>query len=153
MCGIVAVVGMPGAVGIVLDGLRSLEYRGYDSAGIAWPENGRFSLHRAAGRVADLEKLLGNGLGGGQEAAIGHTRWATHGPPVEKNAHPQLSHDGVISVVHNGIIDNFAALRDELRRDGITCMSDTDTEIVACLIAREYEKSGAPGDLVGAVEA
>ncbi|MDR0361909.1 MAG: glutamine--fructose-6-phosphate transaminase (isomerizing) [Planctomycetota bacterium] len=147
MCGIVGCVGLPKAVGVVLDGLASLEYRGYDSAGAAWPEGGRIALVRAAGRVADLRNLLGGRAGLDVETAIGHTRWATHGAPVEKNAHPQVSADGRIAVVHNGIIDNFVKLRGELEDAGIVFNSDTDTEAIANLVAREYA-----GDLVRAVE-
>ncbi len=147
MCGIVATVGLPGSVRIVLDGLYSLEYRGYDSAGIAWPEEGRLAIYRAPGRVADLEASLGEASGSQTECAMGHTRWATHGPPSEKNAHPQLSHDGVIAVIHNGIIDNYASLKEELAWQGVTFTSDTDTEVVANLVALNYQ-----GDLVKAVE-
>lgn len=147
MCGIVAIVGMPHAAGVVLEGLRSLEYRGYDSAGVAWPDNGKIRIARAPGRVADLEKLLGADKEADAEMAVGHTRWATHGPPVEKNAHPQMSDDGRIAVVHNGIIDNFEKLKDELLAAGVTFRSDTDTEVVANLIAKEYQ-----GDLTKAVE-
>ncbi len=147
MCGIVATVGLPGSVRIVLDGLYSLEYRGYDSAGIAWPEEGRLAIYRAPGRVADLEAKLGDASGNQTECAMGHTRWATHGPPSEKNAHPQLSHDGVIALIHNGIIDNYASLKEELAWQGVTFTSDTDTEVVANLVALNYQ-----GDLVKAVE-
>ncbi|MCD8350958.1 MAG: glutamine--fructose-6-phosphate transaminase (isomerizing) [Planctomycetaceae bacterium] len=147
MCGIVAVVGLPQAIATVVDGLRSLEYRGYDSAGVAWPENGSLAVYRAAGRVADLEALLGTRCGSEAEAAMGHTRWATHGAPSEKNAHPQLSHDKRVAVVHNGIIDNYAKLKQTLQDEGVVFHSDTDTEVVANLIAKLYD-----GDLVKAVE-
>ncbi len=147
MCGIVAVVGLPKAISTVLDGLRSLEYRGYDSAGIAWPENGSLAVHRAAGRVADLESLLGDRCGSEAEAAMGHTRWATHGAPSEKNAHPQVSHDKRVAVVHNGIIDNYAKLKQSLQDEGVAFHSDTDTEVVSNLISKYYQ-----GDLVKAVE-
>ena len=147
MCGIVAVVGLPKAIRVVLDGLYSLEYRGYDSAGIAWPENGQLRLYRAPGRVADLEDRLSGIAGDGIEAAMGHTRWATHGPPLEKNAHPQLSHDGRVAVVHNGIIDNYARLKEDLEKNGVVFASDTDTEVVANLIAANYHD-----DLAKAVE-
>lgn len=147
MCGIVAAVGMPGALRVVLDGLYSLEYRGYDSAGVAWPSAGGLNVVRAPGRVADLESLLGGRVGDEATAAVGHTRWATHGEPCEKNAHPQLSNDGRVAVVHNGIIDNFARLKAELEADGVLFQSDTDTEVVANLVAKNYD-----GDLLTAVE-
>ncbi|MCD8139050.1 MAG: glutamine--fructose-6-phosphate transaminase (isomerizing) [Planctomycetaceae bacterium] len=147
MCGIVAVVGLPKAIATVVDGLRSLEYRGYDSAGIAWPENGTLAVYRAAGRVADLEALLGERAGSEAEAAMGHTRWATHGTPSEKNAHPQVSHDRRVAVVHNGIIDNYAKLKQSLQDEGVAFHSDTDTEVVANLVSKYYD-----GNLVSAVE-
>ncbi len=147
MCGIVAAVGLPGAVRVVMDGLHSLEYRGYDSAGVAWPENGELRIFRAPGRVKDLEKKLGAEIDSPAEAAMGHTRWATHGPPLEKNAHPHRSHDGRVAVIHNGIIDNYARLKADLEAKGVPFQSDTDTEVVADLIAERYQ-----GDLVKAVE-
>ena len=147
MCGIVAVVGLPKANRVVLDGLYSLEYRGYDSAGMAWPDGGKLAVFRAPGRVADLEKLLGPAADLDVEASMGHTRWATHGPPSERNAHPQVSADGRVAVVHNGIIDNYSRLKADLEGEGIAFSSDTDTEVVANLIAKYYD-----GDLVRAVE-
>lgn len=147
MCGIVGVVGLPKAVQVVMDGLYSLEYRGYDSAGVCWPEDGGLRLYRAPGRVADLDALLGARKNGDVETAMGHTRWATHGAPSEKNAHPQVSNDGRVSVVHNGIIDNFAKIKAELEKDGVVFHSDTDTEIVANLIAKHYRD-----DIIRAVE-
>ena len=147
MCGIVSVVGLPQAVKVVMDGLYALEYRGYDSAGVAWPEAGELRIFRAAGRVADLDTLLGDKVNAEVEAAMGHTRWATHGPPSERNAHPQFSSDGRIAVVHNGIIDNYSRLKDELLADGVAFTSDTDTEVVANLIAKAYS-----GDLTRALE-
>ncbi len=148
MCGIVGVVGLPNAIQVVVEGLHTLEYRGYDSAGIVWPELGAFTLCRAPGRVADLEKLLEGQRSPAIESAMGHTRWATHGPPSEKNAHPQLSHDRRIAVVHNGIIDNFSKLKEDLVRAGVPFHSDTDTEVVANCIAERYRN----GNLLEAVE-
>ncbi|MCC8191395.1 MAG: glutamine--fructose-6-phosphate transaminase (isomerizing), partial [Planctomycetes bacterium] len=147
MCGIVAAIGLPNAPRAVINGLYALEYRGYDSAGVAWPGAGCLHVRRAPGRVADLEKILDAGCDG-PTAAMGHTRWATHGPPSEQNAHPHLSGDGRVAVVHNGIIDNFAALKAELSAEGVSFHSDTDTEVVANLIAKHFA-----GDLVAAVEA
>ncbi|MDR1612513.1 MAG: glutamine--fructose-6-phosphate transaminase (isomerizing) [Planctomycetota bacterium] len=147
MCGIVGCVGLPKAVRVVLDGLAALEYRGYDSAGVAWPDRGGIMLVRAAGRVGELGKLLADAVDLEVGTAIGHTRWATHGPPVEKNAHPQKSWDGRIAVVHNGIIDNYPRLKADLEGEGIGFRSDTDTEVVANLVARAYA-----GDLTSAVE-
>ncbi len=147
MCGIVSVVGLPKAVNVVMNGLYSLEYRGYDSAGVAWPEKGRLHIRRAPGRVAELAALMGDAVDTEVETAMGHTRWATHGVPSERNAHPHLSDDKRIAVIHNGIIDNFARLKAELETDGVAFHSDTDTEIVANLIAKRYQ-----GDLIRAVE-
>ena len=147
MCGIVSVVGLPKALKVVMEGLYSLEYRGYDSAGVAWPDAGKLRMVRAAGRVADLEKALGDRIDTDVETAMGHTRWATHGVPCERNAHPQLSADGRIAVVHNGIIDNYARHKTELEARGVVFTSDTDTEIVANLIAQYYTN-----DLTKAVE-
>jgi glucosamine--fructose-6-phosphate aminotransferase (isomerizing) len=134
MCGIVGYVGRQNAVPILLDGLARLEYRGYDSAGIAVASGERTRVHRTAGRVSELRAGVPARLTG--KAGIGHTRWATHGPATEANAHPHRSYDGHVSVVHNGIIDNAAALRTELQDAGVELASDTDTEVIAHLVAR-----------------
>jgi glucosamine--fructose-6-phosphate aminotransferase (isomerizing) len=138
---------MPKAVHKVIDALAALEYRGYDSAGVAWPENETLRLCRVAGRVAELSERLGPDLDNPVQAAMGHTRWATHGAPEERNAHPHFSDDGRIAVVHNGIIDNFARLKEGLVASGVTFHSDTDTEVIANLIAKHFT-----GDLVKATE-
>jgi glucosamine--fructose-6-phosphate aminotransferase (isomerizing) len=140
MCGIVGYVGSRPALGIVLDGLRRLEYRGYDSAGVAVLNDGHLHSCRRAGKLASLEKALieeapnrpalTEGVTG-----IGHTRWATHGAPTDRNAHPHRSANGRVAVIHNGIIENFAKLRAELEATGVEFSSDTDTECVAHLLA------------------
>ncbi|MCL2000908.1 MAG: glutamine--fructose-6-phosphate aminotransferase, partial [Planctomycetes bacterium] len=147
MCGIVAAIGLPKAIQAVIGGLRLLEYRGYDSAGVAWQEEGRFRIVRAPGRVKELEEKLEADINYDTKAAMGHTRWATHGPPNEKNSHPHVSQDRRIAVIHNGIIDNFASLKANLEAGGVVFSSDTDTEVVANLIASRYT-----GGLVQAVE-
>jgi len=145
MCGIVGYVGNEQAAPILLDGLRRLEYRGYDSAGLAVHDDGRIELVRAVGKLRNLEKALAeNPLTG--TVGVGHTRWATHGRPSEINAHPHVA--GPIAVVHNGIIENHLELRQELEAAGFEMSSDTDTEIVAHLIHRETQ---AGHDLLAAV--
>ncbi|MCA2218629.1 glutamine--fructose-6-phosphate transaminase (isomerizing) [Wangella sp. NEAU-J3] len=140
MCGIVGYVGNRPAVSIVLDGLRRLEYRGYDSAGIAVVDGDVVLTEKRAGKLANLEKALteraADGIATGC-TAIGHTRWATHGGPTDRNAHPHLSGDGRVAVIHNGIIENFARLRAELEAGGAEFRSDTDTECAAHLLAAE----------------
>jgi glutamine---fructose-6-phosphate transaminase (isomerizing) len=133
MCGIVGYVGNQNAAPILIEGLSRLEYRGYDSAGIAVLGPRGAQIFRKVGRVRDLEASLPRRLAG--RAGIGHTRWATHGPATEENAHPQSSEDGRVSVVHNGIIDNAAALRERLDAKGVKFSSDTDTEVIAHLVA------------------
>jgi len=135
MCGIVGYIGNQNAAPILIEGLSRLEYRGYDSAGIAiLGPRGSTQVFRRVGRVRDLEASLPRRLAG--KVGIGHTRWATHGPATEENAHPQTSEDGRISVVHNGIIDNAASLRERLDAKGVKFTSETDTEVIAHLIAR-----------------
>jgi glucosamine--fructose-6-phosphate aminotransferase (isomerizing) len=134
MCGIVGYIGSQNAVPILVEGLSRLEYRGYDSAGIAIQAAKGTQVFRKVGRVRDLEASLPKRLTG--KAGIGHTRWATHGPATEDNAHPHTSQDGRISVVHNGIIDNAASLRERLTAKGVTFTSETDTEVIAHLVAR-----------------
>jgi len=134
MCGIVGYIGNQNAAPILIEGLSRLEYRGYDSAGIAIMGTRGTQVFRRVGRVRDLEASLPRRLAG--KIGIGHTRWATHGPATEENAHPQTSEDGRISVVHNGIIDNAAALRERLDAKGVKFTSETDTEVIAHLIAR-----------------
>ena len=140
MCGIVGYVGKRPALSIVLDGLRRLEYRGYDSAGVAVIDDDVVLTEKRAGKLANLEKALaertGDGIATGT-TAIGHTRWATHGGPTDRNAHPHLSADGGIAVIHNGIIENFSRLRAELEATGVEFVSDTDTECAAHLLAAE----------------
>jgi glucosamine--fructose-6-phosphate aminotransferase (isomerizing) len=145
MCGIVGHVGDEQATPILLDGLRRLEYRGYDSAGLAVHARDGIEIVRAVGKLRNLEKVLfEKGLPG--TVGIGHTRWATHGRPSEVNAHPHVA--GPVAVVHNGIIENHLELRAELETDGFTMSSDTDTEIISHLIHRE---TSAGHDLVGAI--
>ncbi len=141
MCGIVGMVGNTSVAPLIVDALKRLEYRGYDSAGVATIEHGQLARRRAEGKLINLEKRLGaEPLGG--TIGIGHTRWATHGVPNEINAHPHFSKD--VAIVHNGIIENFADLRAELQNDGYEFLSQTDTEVVAHLIARELMKGLPP---------
>ena len=149
MCGIVGYTGHRPALDVVLDGLRRLEYRGYDSAGVAVLDgDGGLAVERKAGRLANLEARLDevgrDTLTGG--TGMGHTRWATHGAPIDRNSHPHRDTTGRIAVVHNGIIENFTQLRAELEADGVELASDTDSETAAHLISRVYD-----GDLAAAV--
>ena len=136
MCGIVGYVGKRDATALVIDGLRRLEYRGYDSAGVAVIEaNGQIGLRRDVGKLENLaRRVQAEPLSG--QTGIGHTRWATHGKPSEQNAHPHLSMDGNFVVVHNGIVENYHALREELRAEGVVFQSETDTEVIVHLVAR-----------------
>ena len=152
MCGIVGYVGPQDARDVVLDGLRRLEYRGYDSAGIAVVADGQLSSAKKAGKLANLEKVLGEQPLPPATVGIGHTRWATHGGPTDRNAHPHLSADGTVAVIHNGIIENFAALRAECEATGVEFRSETDTEVAAHLLAAAYAAAPAgPGRLAEAM--
>jgi glucosamine--fructose-6-phosphate aminotransferase (isomerizing) len=144
MCGIVGYTGPREAGPILLEGLRRLEYRGYDSAGVA-VLNGRLQIRKKAGRLTVLAEDLGQRPIMGR-AGIGHTRWATHGGPSDRNAHPHIGGDGVVAVVHNGVIENYAALKRQLQDDGVVFHSDTDTEVIAHLVARHFH-----GDLAEAL--
>ncbi len=145
MCGIVGYTGKSEAITVLLGGLERLEYRGYDSAGIALIENGNLLVEKQVGKIRELvRKLWGMPLKG--TTGIGHTRWATHGEPSEENAHPHTDEKGEFAVVHNGIIENFRELRDELEKEGVKLKSDTDTEVIAHLISKYYK-----GDLLKAV--
>jgi glucosamine--fructose-6-phosphate aminotransferase (isomerizing) len=137
MCGIVAYVGYREAAPIILKGLQRLEYRGYDSAGIALLSNGKLNVYKKKGKVADLRsELVGKELSAG--IGIGHTRWATHGEPNDVNAHPHCANSNSIAIIHNGIIENYASLKKRLLKEGFTFSSDTDTEILINFI--EYIK-------------
>jgi glucosamine--fructose-6-phosphate aminotransferase (isomerizing) len=139
MCGIVGYIGSRQAPVVVLQGLKRLEYRGYDSAGIAiLAQNGRIDLRRDVGKLANLEAMIASAPLAGH-IGIGHTRWATHGEPSQRNAHPQVSMNGRVVVVHNGIVENFIALREELQAEGVRFESDTDTEVIAQMIERHLE--------------
>jgi glucosamine--fructose-6-phosphate aminotransferase (isomerizing) len=145
MCGIVGYVGPRDVVSVLMDGLRRLEYRGYDSAGVAVVDGGRVLGSKRVGKLANLEQVLETSPLRGS-AGIGHTRWATHGRPSDQNAHPHLDCNGRIAVIHNGIIENHAGLRAELIAKGHRFASETDTEVVAHLLEEYYH-----GDLVAAV--
>jgi glucosamine--fructose-6-phosphate aminotransferase (isomerizing) len=141
MCGIIGYIGEKRVVPILIDGLRRLEYRGYDSAGVAVVRDGEIELRRSAGKLARLEEVLAvDPLDG--EYGIGHTRWATHGRPTEENAHPHRDCTGRIVVVHNGIIENYLDLKRQLQKEGHTFVTETDTEIVAHLVERESKEDG-----------
>ena len=140
MCGIVGYIGPRNATPIILNGLKRLEYRGYDSAGIAVLENGKIEIRREAGKLANLEALVAAQPTSGAPG-IGHTRWATHGAPSERNAHPHLGNFGQVVVVHNGIVENFLELKAELIAEGVVFNSDTDTETIVQLVER-HQASG-----------
>ncbi|MFH1753478.1 MAG: class II glutamine amidotransferase, partial [Candidatus Omnitrophota bacterium] len=145
MCGIVGYVGERDAVEVLLKGLKRLEYRGYDSAGIAVLKDGSISIKKKKGKIKDLASLLESEPVSGT-IGISHTRWATHGIPNDANAHPHFDSNHEIAVVHNGIIENFQELKDHLVMEGCKFSSDTDTEVIAHLIAKFYS-----GDLEEAV--
>jgi glucosamine--fructose-6-phosphate aminotransferase (isomerizing) len=140
MCGIVAYIGQRDACPILIEGLKRLDYRGYDSAGLAVTRDGELRVRRAVGRIAALERKLDDQVGGAT-IGIAHTRWATHGAPTETNAHPHRDHRGKLAIVHNGIIENFRVLKQFLESQGVTMESETDTEVLAKLIGHLYEGS------------
>ncbi len=139
MCGIVGYVGEKQAQDVVIEGLRRLEYRGYDSAGVALADGGTVSWAKRAGKLANLEKAIADRPLAASTTGIGHTRWATHGAPNDVNAHPHLGAGGRLALVHNGIIENFVELRTELEDAGHELVSETDTEVAAHLVERELE--------------
>ena len=146
MCGIVGYVGPRPSQDILLAGLARLEYRGYDSAGIAVIDgDGTLGMRKKAGKLSMLRDSLAESALPDGSTGIGHTRWATHGGPTDGNAHPHLADDDKLALIHNGIIENFAELRDELLADGVSFRSETDTEVAAALLGREYRENG--GDL------
>ena len=139
MCGIVGFTGAQQAAPILLEGLKRLEYRGYDSAGIAVQDDGRISTFKCSGLLENLYKLTDSGKNVYGVCGIGHTRWATHGAPTATNAHPHMSNDGHFAVVHNGIIENYAELREKLRAHGYVFQSETDTEVIVNLLEMYYD--------------
>ncbi|GAA3514951.1 glutamine--fructose-6-phosphate transaminase (isomerizing) [Corynebacterium pilbarense] len=155
MCGIVGYVGAStaerNAKNVIVEGLRRLEYRGYDSAGVAVANNGVIECRKKAGKVADLEAEIADNPIASSKLGIGHTRWATHGGPTDANAHPHVVGDGRMAVVHNGIIENFSALKAELVDKGYRFISETDTEVAGTLLLDIYDKE-AGGDLTRAMQ-
>lgn len=147
MCGIVGFIGKKPAAPLLLEGLQKLEYRGYDSAGTALLDKDGLTVNKAKGRLQVLADRMQGGEGYAQTVGIGHTRWATHGKPSDENSHPHISQNGRFAVVHNGIIENYAALKQELEGKGVTFTSETDTEVVAQLLEQCYE-----GDLHQAIQ-
>ncbi|HHH82826.1 MAG TPA: glutamine--fructose-6-phosphate aminotransferase, partial [Chloroflexi bacterium] len=135
MCGIVGYVGKRDATSIIYNGLKRLEYRGYDSAGLAVIQNGEIAIRRDAGKLDRLGTLLKEDPVHGS-IGIGHTRWATHGEPSARNAHPHIGASGKVVVVHNGIVENYLQLREELTAEGVSFNSDTDSEIIVHLVER-----------------
>ena len=146
MCGIVGYIGKNRAVPYLLEGLEKLEYRGYDSAGIATVENGSLRILKTKGRVSSLEALIASERQSPAHIGIGHTRWATHGKPSDSNAHPHESQSGLFCVVHNGVIENYLTLKAELQAQGVTFRSETDTEVIAHLLEKNFD-----GDFVSTV--
>jgi len=141
MCGIVGYVGDKNAVSVIVEGLKRLEYRGYDSAGVAVLQDGKLQVRRAAGRIKTLEGILRERPVTGS-LGIGHTRWATHGRPSDENAHPHTDCRGDLVVVHNGILENYLEIKDRLRGEGHAFRSETDTEVLAHLIEHHLKTTG-----------
>src|SRR5512140_568637 len=141
MCGIIGYIGSKDVVPVLIEGLRRLEYRGYDSAGVAVVKNGEIQLRRSAGKLSRLEEVIRQDPLTG-DYGVGHTRWATHGRPTEENAHPHRDCTGRIVVVHNGIIENYLDLKHELQEHGHQFVTETDTEVVAHLVERELKSGG-----------
>src|SRR5256886_16837096 len=141
MCGIIGYIGPKEVVPVLIDGLRRLEYRGYDSAGVAVVRNGCVDLRRSAGKLSNLELVIGSAPLAG-DYGVGHTRWATHGRTTEENAHPHRDCTGKIVVVHNGIIENYLDPKHELQRQGHAFVTQTDTENVAHPVEREMKGDG-----------
>ncbi|MBR7092949.1 MAG: glutamine--fructose-6-phosphate transaminase (isomerizing) [Clostridia bacterium] len=139
MCGIVGFIGRKPAAPLLLEGLSKLEYRGYDSAGIALVGEKGIEIYKSKGRLQILRDKIQDGKDLPQTVGIGHTRWATHGKPSDENSHPHQSNDGNFAVVHNGIIENYAGLKKELQAEGFTFLSETDTEVVAHLLQKYYK--------------
>ncbi len=138
MCGIVGYIGPYQAIDFLVEGLRRLEYRGYDSSGVVTVHDGEFVVTKTAGRVDDLvEKLKTHPVPG--NIGLGHTRWATHGPATDTNAHPHVGGENAVAVVHNGVIENFRELKQQLAERGYYCKSATDTEVIAQLVAAELD--------------
>src|SRR3990170_8814192 len=153
MCGIVGYVGDQSALDVVIEGLRRLEYRGYDSAGVALLADGKIAAQKRAGKLANLEAALADSPLPPATSGIGHTRWATHGAPNDRNAHPHLDCTGSVAVIHNGIIENYSALRAELEERGHQLASDTDTETVAHLLEEATRSAAADDGVVDLAEA
>ncbi|WP_405216128.1 glutamine--fructose-6-phosphate transaminase (isomerizing) [Agrococcus sp. Ld7] len=149
MCGIVGYTGQLSTVEVLLEGLSRLEYRGYDSAGVAVLDGDEVALRKKGGKLAVLRDSLEHAPLPDEGAGIGHTRWATHGGPTDENAHPHLGDEGKLALIHNGIIENFAALRAELEADGEVFLSETDTEAAAMLVGRAFRETG---DLTAAMQ-
>jgi glucosamine--fructose-6-phosphate aminotransferase (isomerizing) len=152
MCGIIGYIGNSEATPILLEGLRRLEYRGYDSAGVATLSNGQLEIRKSAGRIATLNKLIQQQpiLG---HSGIGHTRWATHGGVTDSNAHPHLDQSGKLALIHNGVIENFQVLRDQLISQGHQFRSETDTEVLAHLIGSIFDGLAGPRNTENLLEA
>ena len=148
MCGIVGYTGREEAVPVLLQGLYKLEYRGYDSAGVAVVQSGGLKVVKTKGRIKNLDEKIQQEGGMESVCGIGHTRWATHGAPSDVNAHPHISRNGRIALVHNGIIENYLELREMLTQEGFEMQSQTDTETVAHLFERNFK-----GDMMQALTA
>jgi len=142
MCGIVGYIGKKNGIPVLMEGLKRLEYRGYDSAGIAYIQKGKMKVIKREGKIAALEEKVPSDLS--SHIGIAHTRWATHGGVNDLNAHPQLSNNGKIAVVHNGIIDNYNFLKKKLIKEGNIFKSETDTEVIAHLIEKHLAETGDP---------
>jgi glucosamine--fructose-6-phosphate aminotransferase (isomerizing) len=141
MCGIVGYVGRRNASDVLIDGLKRLEYRGYDSAGLALRTGDGLIILKEVGKVADLERMLEE-ISPCSTQGIGHTRWATHGGVTQVNAHPHRDGSGKFAIVHNGIVENYMELKEELEREGVEFLSETDTEVVVHLIATSFSQTG-----------
>ncbi|HCF38516.1 MAG TPA: glutamine--fructose-6-phosphate aminotransferase, partial [Thermosipho africanus] len=136
MCGIVGIIGTEFSIKELVDDLQKLEYRGYDSAGIAFYKDGSIVIQKATGKISNLRDQITNF---NTSVGIAHTRWATHGAPTDENAHPHTDCTGKIAIVHNGIIENYAEIKEELKRKGHKFKSETDTEVIAHLIEENFE--------------